>query len=358
MAAKSLVLKSFLLLLLTSEALSQTKNTAHPSVNQTSPWLIIFWSTYFGSKLDLHLAWKKGECPVACEVTSDHSRVEEADGFVVHARDSHMTPPVDSVPWILFTRENPVYTPALTDANFMAKFKLLRSYRLDSDFPDPSFFMPDLTPPIAFEEKTAMVFAPFSNCEPVRTEYMKQLMKFIAIDSYGDCLKNKRGLVARYGKDFKQRKTELARKYKFTLVFFNQDCDYFVDNQLTHALSAGSVPVVMGTDKLDQFLPGNLRSSIINVRDFENPKLLADYITYLSSNKDEYSKYLEWKRKGFGDIEGTNIGKCWMPKYPLYCQICMALSEGRIHKDGLKVDICKKRAFKDWGINPRAQVDL
>ena len=63
------------------------------SENHTKPWLIIFWSTYFGKrKLDEEHSWKKGECPVACEVTADHSREHEADGFVVHARDPHNDP--------------------------------------------------------------------------------------------------------------------------------------------------------------------------------------------------------------------------------------------------------------------------
>ncbi|KAJ7377013.1 hypothetical protein OS493_031286 [Desmophyllum pertusum] len=171
-----------------------------------------------------------------------------------------MTPPTESVPWILLTQENPVYTPVLTDAKFMSKFKLLESYRLDYDFPLPVYSMPKLTSPLPVKEKDGLIMAAFSNCEPVRTEYMRQLMTFVQVDSYGACLRNKNDLVARYssanGKNFKQLKTELAKKYKFTLVFFNQDCDYFVDDQLSHALDAGSVPVVMATDKLDEFLPG------------------------------------------------------------------------------------------------------
>jgi len=63
---------------------------------------------------------------------------------------------------------------------------------------------------------------------------------------------------------------------------------------------------------------------------------------------------LEWKWKGFGDYTGTVIGNHWKPKYPIYCQICVALSEGRIHRDGLKTITCKRRAFKDWGITPGA----
>jgi len=337
------------------------KNPQRRKVNYTlhSPtksWLIIYWSTFFGKGTHLRKSWKKDKCPVPCEVTSDISRADKADAFVVHARDPHMLPPIESVPWILQTRENPVYTPCLTNASFMSKFNVLKSYRLDSDFPDPSILLPELTPPIPFKDKTGLIMAAFTHCEPVRTEYMRQLMKFVQVDSYGACLKNAKGLEAKYFKGngttfmFKQRKTELARNYKFTLVFFNQDCDYFVDDQLTHAWNAGSVPVVMSTDQLNEFLPGNLKHSVIKVRDFKSPKHLADYLKRLSNNENKYSKYLEWKWKGYGNIAGTVIGDFWKPKYLLYCQVCVALSQGQVYKDGLKPMSCKTRTFEDWGI--------
>ena len=325
------------------------------SESNAKTWLIVYWSTFFKRRLDLHQKWLEGDCPVPCEITSDISRAKEADGFVVHARDPRPLPPIESVPWILQIRENPVYTPVLKDSGFMSKFNILKSYRLDSDFPDPSVLLPNLTPPIPFKDKTGLIMVALSNCEPVRTEYTRQLMKFVQVNSYGACLKNTNGLESRNYKEngttmFKQLKTKLARNYKFTLVFFNQDCDYFVDDQLTHAWNAGSVPVVMSTDKLDEFLPGNLKHSVIKVRDFKSPKHLADYLKRLSNNENKYSKYLEWKWKGYGDISGTTIGDFWKPKYPLYCQVCVALSEGRVHKDGLKPIPCNARRFEDWGI--------
>ena len=329
-------------------------NVMHKSKDDPTPWVIVFWSTVFGEQQNFHQVWKKGECPVACEVTSDRSRAAEAEGFVVHGVDGHMSPPHHAAAWILWTQENPMYAPVLSNPIAMSKYNLLRSYRLDSDFPDPVFPMPALTAPLPFEEKTGIVMAAFSNCEPVRTAYLKQLMQFVQVDSYGACHRNKNNLVGRYGsangKNFKQLKTELARKYKFLLVFFNQDCDYFVDDQLTHALNAGSVPVVMGTDKLDEFLPGNLRHAVIKVRDFKNPKLLAQYLKYLTHNEAEYNKYLEWKQIGIGNFTGTVIGNYWKPKYPLYCQICVALSEGRVHKHGLPIDNCQARKAADWGL--------
>ena len=339
------------------KSVSQEKGS-DTAKNQTKPWLIIYWSTFFGRRLDINFSWKKGECPVQCEATSDTSRASEASAFVVHARDL-MWPPNKAVPWILATRENPVYTPALTNPNVMSRFQLLMSYRLDSDFPNPGFEIPELTPPLPFKEKTGLVMAALSNCESVRIEYMRQLTKFMKVDSYGACLHNKDGLIGRYGKvkgqyAFKELKQKLARTYKFLLVFFNQDCDYFVDDQLSSGLDAGTVPVVLGTDKVDDFLPGNLKNSIIRVRNFKSPKQLADYLTYLSNNETAYNEYLEWKSKGVGNFSGTVIGDRWQPKYPLYCQMCVAVAEGKIHKDGLKTDICQSRKYADWGITKGA----
>ena len=131
----------------------------------------------------------------------------------------------------------------------------------------------------------------------------------------------------------------------------NQDCDYFVDDRLYHALETGSVPVYMGTDKIEQFLPGNLKDSIIKVSDYESPQKLAEYLKYLSENETAYNKYLEWKVKGIGDITNTTIGRWWKKKYPLFCQVCMRLSQGNLHP-GLDIDTCKPRTYVDWKLYP------
>ena len=144
-----------------------SKSNINKSESNTKTWLVVYWSTFFGTRLNLHQKWPKGECPVPCEVTSDISRAKEADGFVVHARDPKPLPPIQSVPWILQIRENPVYTPILKDAGYMSNFNLLKSYRLDSDFPDPSVLLPNLTPPTPFKNKTGLIMAALSNCEAV-----------------------------------------------------------------------------------------------------------------------------------------------------------------------------------------------
>ena len=345
------------------------------TANTKKHYVIVYWSKIRGhtarmqSKTeyarDKHVwpytyAGEPGECPVSCEVTNNRARAGEADAFVVHSRLTDVTdqPPFEHLaPWILQNNENPVYTPAMIDPRIMSKFNLLISYRLDSDFPSPIYPPPKAeTKPIPFNGRLGDVLAVFSKCEVVRTEYMRQLMKHIEVHSYGACLKNRNGLIGLYGQIngkyvFKDYKVVLTRFYKFSLVFMNQDCDHFVDDRLYHALETGSIPVYMGTDKIDQFLPGNLRSAIIRISDFSSPKALADYLRYLSTNETAFNAYLRWKDIGIGDMRNTTIGRWWEPKYPLFCQVCMRLSQGNLHP-GLDVDKCRPREYKDWNLLP------
>ena len=352
-------------------------NWNNKTANTRKHYVILYWSKIRGHKARLQ---KKGEyiknqhiwpytyvgdkCPVSCELTNDRSRAKDADAFVVHSRltDVWDFPPFEYLaPWILQNNENPVYTPALMDPRIMSKFNLLISYRLDSDFPSPIYPMPSLSKPIPFKQRLGGVLAVFSKCEVVRTEYMRQLMKYIDVHSYGACLKNREGLIGLYGQVngkyvFKDYKLVLTRFYKFSLVFMNQDCDFFVDDRLYHALETGSIPVYMGTDKIDEFLPGNLKNSIIRVSDFNSPKELAEYLNYLNNNETAFNEYLKWKEIGLGDISNTTIGRWWQQKYPLFCQVCMRLSQGNLHR-GLDVDTCKPRTYLDWKLYPPYGVD-
>jgi hypothetical protein len=330
--------------------------------------ILVYWSLFFGSVPHFvdHLNLEK--CPVPCEVTSNKTKAQNASALIIHARDPYPLPPVnlENIPWILQSWENAVNAPMLSNPDYLAKFTYLFTHRLDvTDFYLPSFGKPSIKPlPLEFTQKKGLIMAAFSNCEPARTAYMKELMKHIQVDSYGGCLKNKEGLEARYATgNFKKSKIELSRKYKFTIVFHNQDCDYFVDDQLTHALNAGSIPVYLGTDKVSELLPGNLRDSIIKVKDFKNPKKLAEYLKLLSGNEALYNRYLRWKYEGFQVPESfysTVHGRGWqrldqeLPYDVAYCSICEKFTELKsqgkpIKAKGLiKPDNCRVRKIEDW----------
>ncbi|XP_028407901.1 alpha-(1,3)-fucosyltransferase 11-like [Dendronephthya gigantea] len=236
----------------------------------------------------------------------------------------------------------------------MRQFNYLASYRLDSDFPCPRFLKPSLEPPLPFFKKTGLVIVALSHCEPVRTRYVVELMNYIDVDSYGACLKNQQWFVKREMSHGENSVMEMQRNYKFSLVFPNADCDYYMTEKIYSALSAGSVPVWLGTDKIDEVLKwGNLNKSVIKVKDFTSPKALAEYLLRLSQDEKEYNKYLKWKYEGFQfpkEYYTSPIGQ-WWDGLPLYCRICMKIAQDPQGHNGLPVDKCdgqQKRTLEKW----------
>ena len=298
-------------------------------------------------------------CPVECELTTDKNRVGEASALVVHSRNMAEMPPkyLKNISWIIHSNDNPIYTPALRDHKIMSQFNYSATYRLDSDFPCPEFTKPLLDLPVPFADKKGLVMFAMTNCEWLRTEYVKRLMKIIKVDSYGKCLKNKEGLKARYTEHYEhawRAVREIQRGYKFSLIFPNADCDYYMTEKIHNAMSAGSVPVWMGTNKIDEVLQwGNLKHSIIKVNNFASPVKLAEYLQYLARNETEYNKYLKWKYEGFQfpkEYYTSAIGQ-WWDGLPLYCRICMRIAKNPKGHKGLPVDKCdgdQQRTVKKW----------
>ena len=112
-------------------------NLPSPMTNDNDPEadrkiVLLFWSKLWGKPAKrteglLEKGNERGQCPVACEVTSNRERIKEAHALIVHARDPYPLPPTKDVPWILTTLENPVYTPVLRNPKYMSQFRLLRS---------------------------------------------------------------------------------------------------------------------------------------------------------------------------------------------------------------------------------------
>lgn len=85
--------------------------------------------------------------------------------MIIHSRDPSPLPPsqYSHIPLTLFTWENPVYTPMLSDAKFFANINYLMSYQPDvADFFLPSMDTPSVEPkPVPFANKTGLIAAVF-----------------------------------------------------------------------------------------------------------------------------------------------------------------------------------------------------
>src|SRR5215831_12859174 len=132
-------------------------------------------------------------CPMACELTYDPARLGDADAVVFHIptlRTPLRVKKRRGQQWVALSMESDVNYPRLRDPKFMRQFDLTMTYRLDADIRSP-YFDPGVlarlfTPP---QDKTAeapaVYFASNHRERSGRTQYVRELMQYIRVDSYG-----------------------------------------------------------------------------------------------------------------------------------------------------------------------------
>ena len=145
-----------------------------------------------------------------------------------------------------------------------------------------------------------------SDCNPPsdRDSYVRELMKYVSVDSYGKCLHNKDlpdELLSPLDSINSDKTREILihflAKHKFSIAFENAICHDYITEKFWRPLVAGSVPIVLGSPTIRDWAP-DVNHSIIVAKDYNSPRELADYLLYLDSHDEEYEKYLGFKRSG------------------------------------------------------------
>jgi hypothetical protein len=188
--------------------------------------------------------------------------------------------------------------PQLRSPKLLRWFDYTMTYRLDSDFPTPYI---DLSianelrrpPHIKTEAPPAVYFASSNMNRSGRTEYVRELMRYLDVDSYGRALQN-RTLAEDHG-----RETKLATiaRYRSTLACENSIADDYVTEKFFDPLIAGSVPVYLGAPNVADFAPGE--RSYIDTADFAGPRELTDELLRLAADDRAYQELLVWKTQPF-----------------------------------------------------------
>ena len=164
--------------------------------------------------------------------------------------------------------------------------------------------------------KTKMAAWLVSNCRPIsqRKNYVTELAKYINVDIYGGCgdLKCQKGSAC-------MEKT-IQPKYKFYLAFENSMCKDYITEKAWNTLTYDIVPVVLGGGNYTKYLPPH---SFIDVRDYESPFHLAQYLKYLDSNPKEYVRYFAWKANYVIQCLGDQRGMCHI------CDLCAIIYDDK-----------------------------
>lgn len=151
-----------------------------------------------------------------------------------------------------------------------------------------------------------------SDCETStqRDLYIKELMKYQSIDSYGKCLNNKNMPQKLLRRDhvLKFNSVEILRliaKYKFIIAIENAVCEDYITEKFWRAIHLGVVPIYFGSPSIRDWFPNN--KSAILLQDFPTPELMSTHIDKVLQDDNLYEEYLEHKTKGI--ISNKNLIK-------------------------------------------------
>jgi glycoprotein 3-alpha-L-fucosyltransferase len=141
-----------------------------------------------------------------------------------------------------------------------------------------------------------------SNCKKAggqnRLKYVKEMMEYIPMHSYGGCLGNRKEQEIPYDDRWpkhdqrRARKHKTLRQYKFYLAFENTGVRDYVSEKVYDSLIGGALPVYRGAEGIRKFMPHE--HSYVNGNGM-SPKELADTLISLGKDEAAYNKYFEWK---------------------------------------------------------------
>ncbi|KAB7501876.1 Alpha-(1,4)-fucosyltransferase [Armadillidium nasatum] len=296
-----------------------TSNVIFHAKENTS--IIVWWTPFTG------LSYNKRVCNYgSCIFTENRSFVQSShDTKAILFYGSDFS--IEDLPlprkeyhwWGLLHEESPKNQPLFDHEEALSLFNLTSTFRRGSSMPLTLQYLQSidsLTSKHYFvstnhknmllkENHLSPILYLQSDCNPPskRDDYVKELAKFIPVDSYGSCLNNKelpsdlKGIESMNHPEL----LKLIAKYKFTLSLENAECEDYITEKLWRPLTVGSVPIYWGSPSVARWIPNN--ESIVHVRDFSTPQQLANYVLNILSDDTLYEKYLSHKL--YGKVSNT-----------------------------------------------------
>ncbi|KAJ8984545.1 hypothetical protein NQ317_006831, partial [Molorchus minor] len=213
--------------------------------------------------------------------------------------------------WAVFHEESPKnYAPFLFDET-QRLFNITSTFSRYSDVPVTLQYLPNIglikdmkyyvptTIKNQYLNKLSPVLYIQSDCDtPIGRDYLvRELGKFVSIDSYGKCLRNKTFPKSLLNLDpldlYNEKLLNFTSRYKFIIAFENAICDDYVTEKLWRPLIVGSIPIYLGSPNIQDWLPNN--NSAILVQNFNDLQEVGDMIKKITSNNTLYEGFLEHK---------------------------------------------------------------
>ncbi|KAK3835938.1 MAG: hypothetical protein JOS17DRAFT_526314 [Linnemannia elongata] len=295
--------------------MAETNPALQDQQNQPKEYPILWWTKWFGETREEGRVINNCGLPYTCKFTLDRNKFDESKVIIFHAPS-------------FFTIDDPTVDKAKADgkALLLNTLEAPQSFQINSQWTDifthlwsysfgtadfvesyflsgrgkGSFIESILAKPMytiqeknAFRKDLAPIAWVVSNCRARngRHHYVEQLLKYVNIDIYGKCMRNKDWPVHPDGRAFEPQ--EVIGRYKFYLSIENNNCDDYVTEKIQRPYSAGVVPILDGPKDYSRFLATN--HSSIRLDDFTTSQHLAQRILELDQDDAAYMKYLDYK---------------------------------------------------------------
>ena len=175
---------------------------------------------------------------------------------------------------------------------------------------------PDVSP-----KNRKLVAAFIHNCIEWRVDYIKELMEYVHVDQWGDCLKNTPGefYKTRHG-PYSRTKVDFLKKnpYKFVLSFENTVDPDYISEKVYDAYLSHTIPIFYGDRAVFDLVPGD--STLVYANDY-TPKELAELIKRVDSNDTLYHQYFNWDLSKMRKLDEEYCSEYFM------CRICRKVWE-------------------------------
>ncbi|XP_047505224.1 alpha-(1,3)-fucosyltransferase 10 [Pieris napi] len=286
--------------------------TGSDKENDKSPIpVILWWTTGFPGTEEIR------KCPnkIICIVSSNNIIEDRVNSYLFYASNidfNNLPLPRKDVIWGLYHEESPRNVEELSHEETLILFNYSSTFSRHSDVPFPlqylesvkditstKFFIPTQNKN-SFKDIAPIMYLQ-TDCETAteRDKYVEALMRYIKVDSYGGCLKNKQ-MPARFVDDYLNRLNDddflhFIARYKFVLAIENGVCDDYITEKLWRAIKVGTVPIYFGSPTVKDWLPHE--NSAILLEDYPTPKLLSDYLKRLDNDNNLYERHLQHKTK-------------------------------------------------------------
>jgi hypothetical protein len=281
--------------------------------------LILFATSVFGRSPDTTFACRQG-----CEFTTDRRRLREADAVVFHLPSANNLRRARKYPgqlWVAWSMESRVSYPLLADAAAMRHFDIVMSYERSADIwcsylPHGTEFEEAFRnpPPPKTDTAPAVLFQSARHDLCGRNLFLRDLIRFMRIDSYGAFLKTRDLDVPDVGH---ATKVQVIGRYKFCLAFENSIAPDYVTEKFFEPLLAGSVPVYRGAPNVEEFAPGE--NCFVDASRFDGPRALAEYLNHLSTDTAAYRELHAWRER---PLRGAFLEKLAPMQEDTFCTLC------------------------------------